>query len=186
MSFQGRNRARNSSQSNRQEWVPRGSPSTTTTEVSSSPATSDPTPTPNVKPTAAPRNENRSRQFGRSMNYRRDREKERSENHVVVRKEIDPNLPQLVQEIQDKLIKSTVECMICYDMVRSVILVHALLVRHLLHQDCVLVGKKLSPLDVLIESLFLLAVSAVISFLSVGAIGVSGYAIWDLVILARF
>ncbi|ESQ33711.1 hypothetical protein EUTSA_v10006632mg [Eutrema salsugineum] len=30
----------------------------------------------------------------------------------------DPNLPQLVQEIQDKLMKSSIECMICYDMVR--------------------------------------------------------------------
>ncbi|GAV63752.1 zf-NF-X1 domain-containing protein [Cephalotus follicularis] len=30
----------------------------------------------------------------------------------------DPNLPQLVQEIQEKLTKGTVECMICYDMVR--------------------------------------------------------------------
>ncbi|KAF3437828.1 hypothetical protein FNV43_RR20584 [Rhamnella rubrinervis] len=28
------------------------------------------------------------------------------------------NLPQLVQEIQEKLMKGTVECMICYDMVR--------------------------------------------------------------------
>ncbi|VVA93198.1 unnamed protein product [Arabis nemorensis] len=30
----------------------------------------------------------------------------------------DPNLPQLVQEIQDKLTKGSIECMICYDMVR--------------------------------------------------------------------
>ncbi|KAI4326288.1 hypothetical protein MLD38_031617 [Melastoma candidum] len=30
----------------------------------------------------------------------------------------DPNLPQLLQEIQEKLLKGTVECMICYDMVR--------------------------------------------------------------------
>ncbi|VFQ82877.1 unnamed protein product [Cuscuta campestris] len=29
-----------------------------------------------------------------------------------------PTLPQLVQEIQEKLLKGTVECMICYDMVR--------------------------------------------------------------------
>ncbi|KAI3920812.1 hypothetical protein MKW98_005638 [Papaver atlanticum] len=31
---------------------------------------------------------------------------------------LNSNLPQLVQEIQDKLTKGTVECMICYDMVR--------------------------------------------------------------------
>nr|DAD30687.1 TPA_asm: hypothetical protein HUJ06_009538 [Nelumbo nucifera] len=28
-------------------------------------------------------------------------------------------MPQHVQEIQDKLTKGTVECMICYDMVRT-------------------------------------------------------------------
>lgn len=109
MSFQGRHRPRNPSQSTRQEWVPRGSSSTTSTIVSSSPAASN--STPNV-------NHNSTRNDGRSANHWRDREKERSENHAVVRKEIDPDLPQLVQEIQDKLIKSTVECMICYDMVR--------------------------------------------------------------------
>ncbi|KAK6267251.1 hypothetical protein QUC31_018088 [Theobroma cacao] len=114
MSFQGRNRPRNPSQSTRQEWVPRGSSSTTTTVVSSSPGASNSTPIVNHTST---RNDNRNRQIGRSTNHRRDKEKERSENHVVV-KEIDPNLPQLVQEIQDKLIRSTVECMICYDTVR--------------------------------------------------------------------
>ncbi|XP_020215554.1 NF-X1-type zinc finger protein NFXL1 [Cajanus cajan] len=30
----------------------------------------------------------------------------------------DPNLPQLLREIQEKLVKGVVECMICYDMVR--------------------------------------------------------------------
>ncbi|XVF12277.1 hypothetical protein REPUB_Repub08aG0101800 [Reevesia pubescens] len=114
MSFQGRNRLRNPSQSTRQEWVPRGSSSTTTDVVSSSPSASNSTPYDNYTST---RNDNRDRQIGRSTNHRRDREKERSENHEVVRKEVDPNLPQLVQEIQDKLIKSTIECMICYDMV---------------------------------------------------------------------
>ncbi|KNA22210.1 hypothetical protein SOVF_036090 [Spinacia oleracea] len=33
-------------------------------------------------------------------------------------KVVDSDLPQLVQEIQEKLSKGTVECMICYDMVR--------------------------------------------------------------------
>ena len=28
-------------------------------------------------------------------------------------------LPQLVQEIQEKITKGTVECMICYDMLRN-------------------------------------------------------------------
>ncbi|CAL9216942.1 unnamed protein product [Arabidopsis halleri] len=44
-------------------------------------------------------------------------DKERSghkENTVLT----DPNLPQLLQEIQDKLMKGSIECMICYDMVR--------------------------------------------------------------------
>ncbi|KAK8489948.1 hypothetical protein V6N13_099874 [Hibiscus sabdariffa] len=113
MSFRGRNRSRNPSQSTRQEWVPRGSSSsTTTTSASNSPAA------PIVNHALTRNDNNRNRQNGRPTNHRRDREKGRSENHVVVRKEIDPNLPQLVQEIQDKLIKSTVECMICYDMVR--------------------------------------------------------------------
>ncbi|KAK8525917.1 hypothetical protein V6N12_020403 [Hibiscus sabdariffa] len=116
MSFQGRNRPRNPSQSSRQEWVPRGmSSSETTTVESSSPAASNSTPDVNQ---ASTRNDNMHRQTGRPTNHRRDKQKERSENHVAVRKEIDPNLPQLVQEIQDKLITSTVECMICYDMVR--------------------------------------------------------------------
>ncbi|WCJ42128.1 NF-X1-type zinc finger protein NFXL1 [Euphorbia peplus] len=45
--------------------------------------------------------------------------KERGRSNTEEVKEIkDPNLPQLVQEIQEKLVKGTVECMICYDMVR--------------------------------------------------------------------
>ncbi|KAE8676134.1 NF-X1-type zinc finger protein NFXL1 [Hibiscus syriacus] len=150
MSFHGRNRS--ASQSTRQEWIPRGSSSATITVESSSPATSN--STSNVNQASTP-NDDRYRQTGlptnhrrngekeraenhvavrkeihpnlpqllqeiihkQSINHRRDRKKERSTNHVAVRKEIDPNLPQLVQEIQDKLIKSTVECMICCDMV---------------------------------------------------------------------
>ncbi|KAH7529227.1 hypothetical protein FEM48_Zijuj05G0162300 [Ziziphus jujuba var. spinosa] len=63
----------------------------------------------------------------RPANQRRERE--RSENQEVRglkerninqggRGLRDSNLPQLVQEIQEKLMKGTVECMICYDMVR--------------------------------------------------------------------
>ncbi|XP_010540682.1 PREDICTED: NF-X1-type zinc finger protein NFXL1-like [Tarenaya hassleriana] len=46
-----------------------------------------------------------------------ERATERGDNIDVVRSK-DPNLPQLVQEIEDKLMKGAVECMICYDMVR--------------------------------------------------------------------
>lgn len=46
---------------------------------------------------------------GRPMNLKRETEKRENQ---------DSSLPQLVQEIQDKLTKGTVECMICYDMVR--------------------------------------------------------------------
>ncbi|PQQ15453.1 NF-X1-type zinc finger protein NFXL1 [Prunus yedoensis var. nudiflora] len=53
--------------------------------------------------------------MGRPMNH--GRERGRSENQEELRLK-DSNLPQLVQEIQDKLTKGTVECMICYDMVR--------------------------------------------------------------------
>ncbi|XVF53864.1 hypothetical protein PTKIN_Ptkin05aG0133500 [Pterospermum kingtungense] len=118
MSFHGRNRSKNPSQSTRQEWVLRGSSSTTTTStvVSSSPTASNSTPNVNHD---SNRNDYRTyRQNGQSKNHRGDREKERSDNHMVPRKEVDPNLPQLVQEIQDKLVKGTVECMICYEMVK--------------------------------------------------------------------
>ncbi|KAK9278362.1 hypothetical protein L1049_027927 [Liquidambar formosana] len=51
------------------------------------------------------------------LNQRRDKERERSENQEgKILKE--SNMPQLVQEIQEKLMKGAVECMICYDMVR--------------------------------------------------------------------
>ncbi|KAI4302538.1 hypothetical protein MLD38_038269 [Melastoma candidum] len=53
----------------------------------------------------------------RTVNHRRDKETARGDNSQgkVLK---DPNLPQLVQEIQEKLLKGTVECMICCDMVR--------------------------------------------------------------------
>ncbi|KAL2920744.1 NF-X1-type zinc finger protein NFXL1 [Bienertia sinuspersici] len=44
--------------------------------------------------------------------------KDRSYQKKGPGKVVDSDLPQLVQEIQDKLYKGTVECMICYDMVR--------------------------------------------------------------------
>ncbi|KAK3414974.1 hypothetical protein EUGRSUZ_H00552 [Eucalyptus grandis] len=51
----------------------------------------------------------------RPLNQRREKEKAEFSGDRVSN---DPNLPQLVQEIQEKLMKGTVECMICYDMVR--------------------------------------------------------------------
>ncbi|XP_074291542.1 NF-X1-type zinc finger protein NFXL1 [Silene latifolia] len=63
---------------------------------------------------------------GRPQDFRRDRveagywgskDKDRG-NWKKGEKVVDSDLPQLVQEIQEKLTKGTVECMICYDMVR--------------------------------------------------------------------
>lgn len=73
------------------------------------------------------RNDSSISRVNRPANYRREREK--CGNQVAsgfVEKSAkqertgykNSNLPQLVQEIQEKLIKGTVECMICYDMVR--------------------------------------------------------------------
>ncbi|XP_019056248.1 PREDICTED: NF-X1-type zinc finger protein NFXL1-like [Tarenaya hassleriana] len=62
---------------------------------------------------------NRQRGVSRGHFARHTRQEiatERSENKEAGLK--DPDLPQLVQEIQDKLMKGAVECMICYDMVR--------------------------------------------------------------------
>ncbi|CAI9113728.1 OLC1v1014386C1 [Oldenlandia corymbosa var. corymbosa] len=56
---------------------------------------------------------------GHHPNQRREREKEKRRDHNQEAKgPKDANLPLLVQEIQDKLMKGAVECMICYDMVR--------------------------------------------------------------------
>ncbi|XP_062118104.1 NF-X1-type zinc finger protein NFXL1 [Humulus lupulus] len=50
-------------------------------------------------------------QVSRPVNNRREQQERGSETK-------DSTLPQLVQEIQEKLMKGAVECMICYDMVR--------------------------------------------------------------------
>ncbi|KAM7279977.1 hypothetical protein ACFE04_007111 [Oxalis oulophora] len=69
-------------------------------------------------------NNNATRGRGnRPMNLRRERggnnrEEKRDVNVAAPKVVKDQNLPQLVQEIQDKLSKGSVECMICYDMVR--------------------------------------------------------------------
>ncbi|KAG9160896.1 hypothetical protein Leryth_008711 [Lithospermum erythrorhizon] len=78
---------------------------------------------------------NRNRRYGgfpgqgagnRFVNQRRERETDKEKGRAVkgngdggrVIKEEDQNLPPLVQEIQEKLMTSSIECMICYDMVR--------------------------------------------------------------------
>lgn len=125
------NRSRFPAQSSRREWVPRGS---TTITTASSPAT--------VVNSLSSFNSNRngnggdlnsksliSENLGRPL-YQRGG-KARSSHHqnekgskgVNLRNQEqkvpeDTSLPQLLQEIQDKLMKGTVECMICYDMVR--------------------------------------------------------------------
>ncbi|OWM62653.1 hypothetical protein CDL15_Pgr019947 [Punica granatum] len=57
----------------------------------------------------------------RPMSQRRGKEKEKDRSGDPLDESKffkDPNLPQLVQEIQEKLTRGAVECMICYEMVR--------------------------------------------------------------------
>lgn len=121
MSFQPksdrRDRSRFPAQSSRQSWVQRGSGSgSSVVNQSQSP------PNPNlgvnveVNPSSGAQRGNYASR-GRPM-YRRERGKEKNESHGGLKEVKDPNLPRLVQEIQEKLEKSAVECMICYDMVR--------------------------------------------------------------------
>ncbi|CAN8294482.1 unnamed protein product [Cochlearia groenlandica] len=58
--------------------------------------------------------DNRQRVASRTRPANQGKMVAKEENIVLT----DPNLPQLVQEIQEKLVKSSIECMICYDMVR--------------------------------------------------------------------
>ncbi|GKV46799.1 hypothetical protein SLEP1_g53764 [Rubroshorea leprosula] len=126
MSTQARNdrrdRSRFPAQNARQEWVPKGS---TTSVVNPSLSSNfDTSVNGQINQSSAPLdNQHRANnglrgRVNRPMNYRREKEKGKSESHGVKKEVKDPNLPQLVQEIQDKLVKSAVECMICYDMVR--------------------------------------------------------------------
>ncbi|KAI9101587.1 hypothetical protein K1719_023831 [Acacia pycnantha] len=119
-----RDRSRVPAQGSRREWVPRApvavatmnpAPSNYPLDQNVNAGCSD----NNVVP---PGNQHRSSHGSRGhtsrpVNHRREREKGRNENQVVQRAR-DSDLPQLLQEIQDKLMKSTVECMICYDTVR--------------------------------------------------------------------
>ncbi|KAL3512112.1 hypothetical protein ACH5RR_024829 [Cinchona calisaya] len=131
------NRSRNRSnpvQSARREWVPRGSaPIATTTPTSAAVTSTEVSPVVTVDGSdrngnnngvVPPANRNRSNPgsrgiMGQHANQRRGREKEKQRDHNPDVKGLnDANLPLLVQEIQDKLMKGAVECMICYDMVR--------------------------------------------------------------------
>ncbi|XP_047332849.1 NF-X1-type zinc finger protein NFXL1 [Impatiens glandulifera] len=132
------NRARNTGQSAaRQEWVPRGTttapapapppPATNTTVQFPIPITSNPTGNGSSgghvvnSDTHFPQQQNRYRvnlgggHQGRRYNQRKERPHQKVNEQEKVPK--DTNLPLLVQEIQEKLTKGAVECMICYDMV---------------------------------------------------------------------
>ncbi|CAO2838765.1 unnamed protein product [Amaranthus hypochondriacus] len=61
------------------------------------------------------RDRNKMKEGFRERNVNRDRSNDQRKGGG---KDGDSDLPQLVQEIQDKLHKGAVECMICYDMVR--------------------------------------------------------------------
>lgn len=128
MSSYPRNDGRNSrhgvpNQANRQTWVPRR---TTTAVVDANPSPSSILSNPNgssghsTHGSAPPDtrhtgNTNSIRGHVGRPNHRRQEKGGRKYREVEELK--DPNLPQLLQEIQEKLQKNIVECMICYDMV---------------------------------------------------------------------
>ncbi|XP_010475879.1 PREDICTED: NF-X1-type zinc finger protein NFXL1 isoform X2 [Camelina sativa] len=58
--------------------------------------------------------DNRQRVSSRTRPVYQGKRVAKEEDIVVM---TDPNLPQLVQELQEKLVKSSIECMICYDKV---------------------------------------------------------------------
>ena len=131
MSFQPRNDGgdnNNGSRSRfptRQTWVPRGS-------NPSLPLNGDVNPNPNPNPPSSFSSRNNGNgghsshgtgvadyRYKGGVNAPRGGQMGRGKERGVETREVkDPNLPQLAQEIQEKLLKSTVECMICYDMVR--------------------------------------------------------------------
>ncbi|XP_027340062.1 NF-X1-type zinc finger protein NFXL1-like [Abrus precatorius] len=95
MSSQERNQRRDRSRVSRQEWIPR------------------------VSTVTADQSQNGEAVGSSNPTIRHRRSRPVPKNHVhkgLVLK--DSDLPQLLQEIQDKLTKGAVECMICYDMVR--------------------------------------------------------------------
>ncbi|CAA0806864.1 NF-X1-type zinc finger protein NFXL1 [Striga hermonthica] len=127
-----RPRNNNYSRNNRREWVPRGSAPAPHTLV---PAASADVPIQNdtgngadpinrpVRPNVPMWNRNPGGSRGNPTRFANRRGKEREDKGKFNRDENPKtskgaNIPQLVQEIQDKLLKGSVECMICYDMVR--------------------------------------------------------------------
>ncbi|KAL3617605.1 NF-X1-type zinc finger protein nfxl1 [Castilleja foliolosa] len=123
---------------NRRAWVPRGSAPSAQTSVPPASVVDRSIQNDNIGNGAEPVNrppvrsvvpeENRNH-VGPRVNpprfvSRRERDKEdkgknnHDENSNANKGPKAVNIPQLVQEIQDKLLKGTVECMICYDMVR--------------------------------------------------------------------
>ncbi|KAJ4836081.1 hypothetical protein Tsubulata_030886 [Turnera subulata] len=124
------NRRRVPSQPIRQTWVPRGS-TTSVGDVNPPPSSlglSQPDGNgEHFNHGSAPRDSRRTGNasafkghVSRPNHRRQEREKEKGgRGETLEVKEVkDLNLPQLVQEIQEKLATSTVECMICYDMVK--------------------------------------------------------------------
>ncbi|XP_015070225.1 NF-X1-type zinc finger protein NFXL1 [Solanum pennellii] len=132
----------------RREWVARGSAPTNTVPFSAAPVTPVTTTTvvtpgfggngrdnENVSSAPVNRFQNQNQTYGEpkfnrgmyrgrgrgSYNHQENR-MERPVREVSGRinqeRVKDPNLPQLVQEIEEKLLKGNIECMICYDMVR--------------------------------------------------------------------
>ncbi|XP_058079587.1 NF-X1-type zinc finger protein NFXL1 [Magnolia sinica] len=112
-----RDGSRPSTRPGRQEWVRRGSATVVSSnsnltiaegrEPSSRP-NPNPSPIPNPNPNPDPvSSDGRLRPKGQYVVKKRETEVPES-----------AAVPQLVQEIQDKLVKGAVECMICYDMVR--------------------------------------------------------------------
>ncbi|KAL6552391.1 NF-X1-type zinc finger protein nfxl1 [Orobanche hederae] len=125
-----RPRNNNYSWTNRREWIPRGSAPAVQTFVPSASVDSSKqnengngaVPVSMSTPVVPNGNRNHVASRGNPSRFfsRRDKEEDkgkfnREENSKTVK---GVNIPQLVQEIQDKLLKGSVECMICYDMVR--------------------------------------------------------------------
>ncbi|KAK7358110.1 hypothetical protein VNO77_00031 [Canavalia gladiata] len=97
MSSEERNQRRDRPRVPRQEWIPRAS--TITTDQNQN------------------QNGDAAGSFNPTSQHRRRSPIPKNNVHKGLNLK-DSNLPQLLQEIQDKLMKSAVECMICYDMVR--------------------------------------------------------------------
>lgn len=128
------NRSRFPPQSGRREWVPRGATATVVSRPSnnfnSNLIGNDGDSNSSLAArNSQPRGNMGSRgQMGRPLYQRRERERSNKEEKGLLGMNLgnqeekwpkeDMSLPQLLQEIQDKLMKGTVECMICYDMVR--------------------------------------------------------------------